>query len=427
MAENTEKNMKIKETYATTQLRRKGQVCRVFTCKVQKNHLSRKQRETLRMMFLEAKWMYNYVLNLSKQENTSVFSLNYKDLVHITHLDKDGNAVDVTLQYLSSQMRQAVLEGIYANIRGLAKAKERGSKVGKLRFISEYRSINLKQAGSTHKILSKNRVKVQGISKPLRVRGLEQILSLEEYELANAKLVERYGEWYVAFTVYTVKQRQEEDNKCKPIIGIDLGCQTSVTLSDGRKYDCRVQESEYCKRLRRKISRCEHNSKNRYRLKRKYGKASLKTINRRDDFARQLNHILKDYTVVMQDEQIRQWSRMRHGKAVQNGILGRIKALLAKEESTVVLSKWFPTTKLCTECGELVSLKLNERTFVCPVCGDTEDRDVHAAKNMVWLYENITCAERIHDFAGVQEALGVIFPPESCDKRGKKPLNHESV
>lgn len=61
---NIEKNIKIKETYAATMLKRTSQICRVFTCKVQYNHLNKQQRQQLKMMFVEAKWMYSYVLNV---------------------------------------------------------------------------------------------------------------------------------------------------------------------------------------------------------------------------------------------------------------------------------------------------------------------------------------------------------------------------
>lgn len=33
-------------------------------------------------------------------------------------------------------------------------------------------------------------------------------------------------------------------------------------------------------------------------------------------------------------------------------------------------------------------MSLGERTFICK-CGVSEDRDIHAAKNMVWIYKNL--------------------------------------
>lgn len=48
-----------------------------------------------------------------------------------------------------------------------------------------------------------------------------------------------------------------------------------------------------------------------------------------------------------------------------------------------ILDRWFPSSKTCRQCNEKHSrLTLSERTFVCPNCGHTEDRDLQAAKNL---------------------------------------------
>ena len=82
----------------------------------------------------------------------------------------------------------------------------------------------------------------------------------------------------------------------------------------------------------------------------------------------------------MQDEQISSWKE-KHGKKVQHSILGRVKRILMMREDTKVLDKYVPTTKLCRNCGHIhEGLTLWGREYKCPVCGETEDRDVHAAK-----------------------------------------------
>lgn len=112
----------------------------------------------------------------------------------------------------------------------------------------------------------------------------------------------------------------------------------------------------------------------------------------------------------MQDEQLQQWQRHKHGKAIQQGILGRLKNLIKNDPYTIILDKWFPTTKLCTKCGNKIDIKLHNRTFHCPHCGYTEDRDVHAAKNMIWFYKNITSTERIIALEDVKKQLVELFP-----------------
>ena len=49
-----------------------------------------------------------------------------------------------------------------------------------------------------------------------------------------------------------------------------------------------------------------------------------------------------------------------------------------------------PTTKLCIRCKHKnEDMTLSDRIFICPNCGYTEDRDIHAARNMVEIYKII--------------------------------------
>ena len=390
---NLDKNTRIKESYLATKAKRETQVCRVITVKVQENKLNLVQKEHLKMCFVEAKWMYNHVLNLTEDENNNVFDLNYKDLDVVRHLTKDKEEVFSNLTHLSSQMKQEVLTAIHTSIRALAASKKKGNKVGKLKYISEYNSINLKQHGVSYKVVGKNKIKVQGIKKPLKVNGLDQLERFgDNYELANAKLLLKPSGYYIAITVYTEKEYKVKQEK--PKIGLDMGCSTSFTLSDGRKIDCIVEESERFKTLQRKLKRCEKGSSNRWKVRKQLRKEYEKETRRKDDMAYKLCSELSDYEVVMQDEQLRSWKR-RHGKKVQHSILGRVKSNLIATEGTVVLHKFVPTTKLCRDCGfKNDGMTERDRTFVCQNCGTTADRDTHAAENMVWLYENIIGVER---------------------------------
>ena len=53
------------------------------------------------------------------------------------------------------------------------------------------------------------------------------------------------------------------------------------------------------------------------------------------------------------------------------------------------MNRFVPTTKSCYDCGHTYDIQLWDRKFVCPNCGVIYDRDVHAAMNMVWLYNNL--------------------------------------
>jgi len=51
---------KIRNTLKQTREKRKGQIPRVYQVKLQ--NLSARDKETLDRLFLEAKWLYNYVI-----------------------------------------------------------------------------------------------------------------------------------------------------------------------------------------------------------------------------------------------------------------------------------------------------------------------------------------------------------------------------
>ncbi|MGO9198037.1 MAG: RNA-guided endonuclease InsQ/TnpB family protein [Acidimicrobiales bacterium] len=52
----------------------------------------------------------------------------------------------------------------------------------------------------------------------------------------------------------------------------------------------------------------------------------------------------------------------------------------------VVADRWFPSTKMCSECGAVkAKLALSERTYCCDRCGLSIDRDYNAARNLAAL------------------------------------------
>ena len=109
-----EKNKTIREKGKETRSRHSLMDCKVYTCKIQFNSLSSKQKEQLKMMFVEAKWLKNYIINWSKIEGNDIWQFNTK-IKNITHKDKDMNDVPVELKYLGSQIKQDLLKQILSN------------------------------------------------------------------------------------------------------------------------------------------------------------------------------------------------------------------------------------------------------------------------------------------------------------------------
>lgn len=390
-----EKNKKISQTKRETIERHKSMSVKTFDVKIQENQLSKQQKEALETIFLEQKWYKNYILNWCEQdENNRITKFNTKQN-QITKKDKDMNDVPVNIKYLSASQRQCLISRMYANIKTLHTLKTKGlQRPGRLRYSKEETIIDLKQYGMTHKIISSKRVRIQGIAKSMVVNGLDQFINIPGIEFANARLIHRGTGYYVQFVCYVPKENKTQ-HKIDKTIGIDFGCSTAFATSEGKKILASVPESERLKRLQKQMAKKQKGSKNWLRKVEQVRKEYQKITNRKNDIANKIVHEFNQYqTIVIQDEQLQNWQKNGHGKAVQHSILGRVKAKLLQNPNTVVLGKTVPTTKLCTKCGVWHDeIKVWNRTFKCD-CGVEMDRDIHAAQNMIWFYENNVGVER---------------------------------
>ena len=218
--ERLAKNNRIREQSKQTKQKRKYQVCRVYRVKIDLSHLNEQQRIRLKMIFFEAKWLYNDILTFIN--NHDIDDYNIKTLT-VQGLDKNGDPVEHELQYLSSQMKQSVLQGLNDNMKSLARLREHNCKTGKLRYKSEYISINLKQYRITYRFYDEYHIGIQGFRQRIRIKGTKQFWNIPGLEFANAKLLNLQDGYYLAITTY--QNKGGEKRRYKPEIGIDMGIQ----------------------------------------------------------------------------------------------------------------------------------------------------------------------------------------------------------
>jgi transposase len=181
-----------------------------------------------------------------------------------------------------------------------------------------------------------------------------------------------------------------------------------MTFSDGTTLNIRFEESKRVAKLQRKLSRKNPKSKNSERIREKIRREYLKTANKRDNAANQLCSGLDACEfVITQDDNLNAWKKRRRinkkkhsgkkafgGKKIQTGILGRVKRRLNHMDNAYLLPRHVKTAQHCHNCGTDTPHKLRQRTFVCPVCGNTSSRDTHAAQNMLLLGKGLIPAER---------------------------------
>ena len=385
--ERLAKNDRIREQGRRTRQKRKSQICRVFRVKIDISHLNEAQRVHLKMLFVEAKWLYNDILTFMNDHDINDY--DSKTLI-VQGLDKDRQPVTHELQYISSQMRQSVIQGLKDSMKALVALREHNRKTGSLRYKSDYVSINLKQYRITYRFYDEYHIGIQGFRERIRIKGANQFWNIPGIEFANTKLLNLPDGYYLAVTTYSDKGGETRKNK--PEIGIDMGIKTTITTSGGRKYKVLIEESERIKKCQRLIARRKKGSSNRYKARKLLQKAYQKLTSRKKDTANKIVHELLEHEhVYMQDENISGWHKGLFGQTVQHSVLGLVKARLVKHERVIVLSSREPTTKYCPVCGRLKKdITLADRVYECE-CGYQEDRDVHAARNMILLAKKHTC------------------------------------
>ena len=298
--ERLEKNNRIRQTLIETRQRRVNQRCLVYELKINISKLSKTEFNKLKGLFVECKWLYNYLLNLELKDWSNVKR-------NIYSYDKDKNKIERTLT-IPAKMIQDVMNILKQNLKSLHNKKKKGKhKVGRLKFKSEYNSIELSQYGITHKIIG-NKIKVEGIKRHLKVFGLAQIKS--NVEFANAKLVYKPSGYYIKLTCFenlTNKRIQ------KPIkeVGLDFGIKTHITTSGNEQFNVTIEESERLKGLQKKLARQIKGSNNRYKTLKKIKLEYEKLSNLKKDKCNKLvNYLCTNYSTIY--IKVYNYFKMRH-------------------------------------------------------------------------------------------------------------------
>jgi len=384
MTSKESKNAQIKATLSATRNRRKSQMCKVVVGKIQ--NLNKEQLNSIQMQFIEAKWLVNEMISFGKDHDI----WKYKSGKEVIHKNKFGDDVTTCYKFLSAQSRQSIVKSVINDIKILSSMKRRGKKVGCLKFRKKVDAIDLPQFSVTYRLVNQYHVEIAKIKGKIRINGFDILFNKKgkikrNIEVANAKLLDKPDGYYLSVTYFIPKkEKQVSQNK----IGIDLGCSTTLTTSNGDKINVLIEETDRIKRLQRKLARQKKGSNNRYKTRLLLQRAYQNLHNKKEDISNQIvARLTKDNQIFMQDEQLSNWAKTGHGKKVQHSILGRLKTKFIAKGANVI-SKWEPTTRTCCACGHKNPKQhVSVRIFKCEDCGHSMDRDVNAANNMIYMYQ----------------------------------------
>lgn len=197
-----------------------------------------------------------------------------------------------------------------------------------------------------------------------------------------------------------------EDNPEIPTnegIGIDLGIKDLAICSDGITYK-NINKTKEVKRLEKKKKRLQRKlskkyvvskyekTKNIVKLEKELLKVNHRLTNIRHNYTHQVTSEIvnrKPMFISLEELNVSGMMKNQHlAKAIQEQSFYSFKEILlykAKWNNIQVIEvpMFYPSSKTCSCCGSIKSdLKLSDRVFVCPDCGNKMDRDLNASINL---------------------------------------------
>jgi len=229
----------------------------------------------------------------------------------------------------------------------------------------------------------------------------------------SATLSREADRWLISIPVEM--DRPEPVRESQATVGIDLGVSTAVTLSSGEKIDSPKPLKKHLQRLRRRSrqhSRKQKGSANRRQSARKLAKLHARITHVRQNWTHQTTTDLTRRFAVIGIEDLNVRGMVANEKLARSiNDIGfyefrrQLEYKAALSGSTVVVNRWFPSSKTCSSCGtKAEKMPLSIREWTCAHCGAEHDRDINAALNIQ--REALATASWAGSHAGGEEGTG---------------------
>ena len=299
---------------------------------------------------------------------------------------------------------RGVLHRLDRSYKAFFRRLQAGERPGYPRFKARRRYRCLELAGVRPGMV---RLSADGRRAQIRVKGLPAVeLRLKRElppagQLRSLRLVFRAGKLYADLS-YVVEQEPLPPGG--PPVGVDLGVNQRLALSDGTLVEGRTTDRSRERRLRRAVSRCRKGSRRRAARVATLSRETHRNMVRNRGACHELTTALvRSYgAIAVEDLRIGNMTRSAKGSVEQPGrgvapkralnrriieqswglILVQLtyKAEWAGRELLRVNQAY--TSRTCSACGARAPQE-RYREYGCPDCGLLLDRDVNAARNIL--------------------------------------------
>lgn len=183
-------------------------------------------------------------------------------------------------------------------------------------------------------------------------------------------------------------------------VGIDFGLRRLATLSNGETISNPRYSAKYQKKFslaQKLLARKQKGSKRRTKARQRVARIHEKITNCRSDHQKQLAWRLFNTfdTVYVEDLCLRGMVKNHNlARSISDASIGGYIRTLEQKAAmhgkrVVKIDRWFPSTKMCSQCGTIHYMPLGREWMVCD-CGNTMDRDLNAAINILAVGQTVT-------------------------------------
>lgn len=348
-----------------------------------------------------ARFVYNWCLNFQKEryEQGEKFVSAMGMSKYLTALKKQDE-----YSWLK-EVDSIALVGAYTDactsFKNFFRGCKKGKKVGYPKFKSKKHSTPSFMPRYDNIRFNENQVRLTKIG-IVKLSRKNYVPIVKKY--SNPRVTFDGLNWYISVGVEEAENISSELNGT---IGIDLGIKDTAILSTGKKYK-NINKTAHVKSIEKRLKKLQRQVSRKYEQNRQ-GKQYIKTNNiiklekEINKIYKRLANIRNNYNhnmtadivnmnpakIVIEDLNIQGMMKNKHlSNAIGKQGLYEITRQLEykckfKGIELVKADRFFPSSKTCSSCGYIKKdLKLSDRTYICPKCGNVIDRDLNAAINL---------------------------------------------
>jgi putative transposase len=228
-------------------------------------------------------------------------------------------------------------------------------------------------------------------------------------QIKNVRITRKADRWFVAFRT---EVEIEKTPKIRENIGVDLGVKSLAVCSDGTVF----KNPKAYRRLKRKLAHLQRavSRKVKGSHNRKKALVQLSRLHyrisciRKDAIHKLTSWLAKNHSAIVLENLNVSGLLRNHRLANAIADAGFYECRRQLEYKTqlygsrlIIADRWFPSSQLCSNCGNRQKMPLKERVYRC-TCGLEIDRDLNASLNLEALAVSSTvnaCGE-LHKLIG---------------------------